>query len=175
MDETTYNNQTILPRSWAPRHKHMEHFISSERLSVTIFGAIGNCLRAPVYMLAQSTTIVNFKAFLKMVKANFRHGLEIKPILIYDGAPAHRSAVSRAFLAKDFTDFLNVPYSCNFNAIEKVWYVSKRLMLKKMLLIPNIDRNKFMEIVWDCLHDIPHETIRGLLRSNRLYIRKYLE
>ena len=175
MDETTFINQAILPKSWAPYRKHNEHWIDSERMNVTVFGAIGSCLKSPVYMLADTTNAHNFKMFVKRIHENVKFGIEIKPLLVYDGHPAHRSHQSRAVIAKYFTDFLNVPYSCNFNAIEKVWFVAKRQMLKKLLLIPDIDKNKFMDIVWNCLHDIPPQTIRGLLRSNLAYIRKYLE
>ena len=52
MDETTFNNQAILPKSWASHRQHNEHWIDSERMSTTAYGAIGTCLISPVYMLA---------------------------------------------------------------------------------------------------------------------------
>ena len=85
--------------------------------------------------------------FLRLLKDNIKHETDIKPLLIFDQAPAHRNVEAKAYLRRYFTDFGNVTYSCNFNAIEKVWSCSKREVLKKLLLIQDIDKEKFMDIV----------------------------
>lgn len=49
IDETTFNSQIVLKKSWAMQDRPNKHMMSKQRFSVTVFGAIGNCLQKPYY------------------------------------------------------------------------------------------------------------------------------
>ena len=56
MDETSFRAQNPpLPKSWSLLHKHNKHAVANEGWSVTVYGAIGDCLIHPVFYYADST------------------------------------------------------------------------------------------------------------------------
>jgi len=61
MDETTFNFHLRNRRVWSYNDERIEKPISNTRFSgVTLFGAIGKCLKHPVFMTAESTTSKSF-------------------------------------------------------------------------------------------------------------------
>ena len=56
IDETSFRAQAPpLPRSWSLRDKHNKHSVATLGWSVTVYGAIGDCLTHPVFYYANST------------------------------------------------------------------------------------------------------------------------
>ena len=69
----------------------MNFSISNKRHSgVTLYGAIGKCLKHAVFMTAASTNSVSFLEFLENVVQAFRAS-DNKPYLIVDNHRAHHS------------------------------------------------------------------------------------
>ena len=61
MDETTFNFHLRNRRVWSYNDERIEKPISNTRFSgVKLFGAIGKCLKHPVFMTAESTTSKSF-------------------------------------------------------------------------------------------------------------------
>ena len=96
--------------------------------------------------------------------------------MLYDGARAHIAKSSQTLIKAYFTDLKNVPYSCDFNSIERVWSVAKSNFHKRMVLQQRpLDREAFIQMVQDSLDSIDEKTFEGLFISNRSYIRSILE
>jgi len=57
---------------------------------VTLYGAIGSCLKHPVFMTAASTNSESFELFMESVAASIREGI-VKPHVIIDNHRAHYS------------------------------------------------------------------------------------
>ena len=93
MDETTFNSQIIKKKSWALKGCPNQHEMTQFRYSVTVFGAIGNCLQKPVYYLAPTTNKEHFQIFLHKLRGNIIEGY--KPYLLYDGHRAHICSVHK--------------------------------------------------------------------------------
>ena len=59
--ETSFNFHLRNRRVWSYNDERVEKPISNTRFSgVTLFGAIGKCLKHPVFMTAESTTSQSF-------------------------------------------------------------------------------------------------------------------
>ena len=93
MDETTFNSQIIKKRSWALKGCPNKHEMTQFRYSVTVFGAIGNCLQKPVYYLAPTTNKEHFVIFLQKLGRELIVG--DKPYLLYDGHRAHIGSIDK--------------------------------------------------------------------------------
>ena len=66
MDETTVNSHMRLSKAWSYADKPVKTLIGRKRYGgVTIYGAIGNCLKKPVFMLGESTNIEEFEEFMQ--------------------------------------------------------------------------------------------------------------
>jgi len=76
-----------------------------------LFGAIGHCLKHPVYATAESTNAIAYEKFLKDVVAAFRKP-DDKPHLIADNHKAHFSPGAKELVAKHFTPTYIPTYSC---------------------------------------------------------------
>jgi hypothetical protein len=118
VDETTFNTWQMKAKSWSKRDQPLYHARNSKRITVTVYGAIGHCLQRPVFRLGCSTNAEEYKRFLTEVHENLKPEVTFnraKPILLYDGATAHTSNASKAFMGKYFEP-LQIPiYSCEFN------------------------------------------------------------
>ena len=69
MDETTVNSHMRLRKAWSNADKPVNTLIGRKRYGgITIYGAIGNCLKSPVFMLGESKNIEEFEEFMKKVK-----------------------------------------------------------------------------------------------------------
>ena len=51
VDETTFNNQTVPRKAWTIGKVPVLHGILTTRRSATVYGAIGTCLKEPVYLV----------------------------------------------------------------------------------------------------------------------------
>ena len=61
LDESTFHFHLRNRRVWSYDDERVEKPISNTRFSgVTLFGAIGNSLKHPVFMTAESTTAASF-------------------------------------------------------------------------------------------------------------------
>ena len=188
VDESAFHSWTTQSKSWCTATKPNTHPINNARYAVTCYGAIGNCLKNGfVYTLGKSTNRDEFCAFLNEVKRNLRDPQE-KPLLLYDGAPAHTARASTQLIKDLFTPLKNVPHSCGFNckysaslvyvlyvmiAIEHLWSAAKSHH-KKLLNINagrELSYEDHIDVVKRALALIPRHAITGLITSNRRYIR----
>ena len=94
MDETAFTTWSIKKKSWSTRRDVNKHHINDQRMAVTVYGAIGSCLSEPVYSLGTSTNQLEYQEFIKKVKSKVKVPGS-KPILLYDGAPAHTTNASK--------------------------------------------------------------------------------
>ena len=70
MDETSVNTWIRKQKTWQRRDEPVQVTINPKRVSVTIYGAIGNCLTKPVFMIGDSTNKNEFIEFLENVRLN---------------------------------------------------------------------------------------------------------
>ena len=85
-------------------------------MGTTVYGAIGDCLESPVFVLGTSTNKAEFGAFLLKVKGKLKANyVNIKPIILYDQATAHTAHVSQYLLKQQFAPLRIPVYSCEFN------------------------------------------------------------
>ena len=61
MDESAFTTWMMQKSSWSLPDKPNYHVRNNKRHAVTVFGAIGNCLSEPVYMLGKSTNQKEFQ------------------------------------------------------------------------------------------------------------------
>ena len=59
------------PLFFSPSHITFELQAAGRPLGVTVYGAIGNCLKEPVMMLGSSTNSAEFQKFLQLVVEQF--------------------------------------------------------------------------------------------------------
>ena len=64
IDETTVNSNMRLDRVWQYEDKPVDIVLGKRIGGLTIYGAIGNCLKAPVFTLGASTNTEEFKSFM---------------------------------------------------------------------------------------------------------------
>jgi len=125
MDETTFNTWQMKTKSWSSKSDIVYHHRPSTRLGITVFGAIGNCLKKPMFMTARSTNKEDYMRFMNQVKEQVRDLRGRKPVLLYDAHRAHTSLIARDRIPKMFLPLPIPVYSCEFNSIEKVWSFAK--------------------------------------------------
>ena len=98
IDETTFNLHMRHKRSWSYSDLPVKFVMARKRLSgVTLYGAIGNCLRQSQFMTAESTSIANMEKFLQQLTLNIKAEAG-KPLLVIDNHSAHRSLKIRGLL-----------------------------------------------------------------------------
>ena len=104
-------------KSWAKKDKPMLHVKNARQMRVTVFGAIGKCLKdGRVMKLAPSTNKQDFMAFLVSLKqALLPKYRKQEQIVIYDGARAHTCRDSQEFMHGYFIPLQIPTYSCEFN------------------------------------------------------------
>ena len=109
---------------------------------MTLFGAVGNCLNSTQFMMGAATNIEEFKKFLVQVARAFRNPYaQVKPRLVMDNHPAHRSRHCRELLDQYFRPEFQPAYSKSrrlptnslfpvlgspFNVVETCWAHLKR-------------------------------------------------
>ena len=170
LDETSFVSQIVLPKSWALASVPNQHSMTKTRYSITVYGAVGACMAQPVYYLAPTTNAEHFRKFLALVKQSVPRSANA--YLLYDGHAAHRTCL--ADIQSHFTPLPNPGYSSNFNVIESIWGVSKRLYQKKALARgARFTFEHFKVLVLQSLHHYDAQ-IPNFLRVNRNYVLKYL-
>lgn len=176
MDETTFQLWNKPQRTWMSREEPVVAPLNFSRLkSVTLFGAIGLCLKAPVFMMAPATNEEHFAEFLVEIARGLKNQYrQRKPRLVLDNHPAHRSEGSLALLREFFVVDFQPAYSSNFNCQETVWSLLKREFMKRLhRRSENIETmDGFRAFLQTVIDDVPLDVER-LLRSNREYVKKY--
>ena len=90
LDESTFHAYLRQSRTWSYSDSPVKFVLSRRRFSgVTLFGAFGNCLEAPVFMTAKATCIASFRDFIKTVIEAFKNNR--RPYLVLDNHAAHVS------------------------------------------------------------------------------------
>ena len=67
---------------------------------LTLFGAVGNCLRRPVFLEAESTNKEDCLRFLQLVKENLT--CQGRPFLVYDQHRSHNARIVKPFIEEHF-------------------------------------------------------------------------
>ena len=112
-----------------------------------MFVAIGKSLTKPVLSIGGSTTIRHYKVFIEHL-ARFIRSDHHKPVLVYDGAPAHVSEKSLPYVRRYFRPLQQTGYSSFFNPAESVFSMMRRNFLKLMLMqTETITEAKFLQMV----------------------------
>jgi transposase len=133
-DESGLSQQPVVCRTWAPRGETpvLRHVGNSwKRLSVAAALAFRwDGRRTRFFFQTQPGTYTNrtLITFLRALKRHFRRPV----ILIWDGLPAHRNRVMRAYLARQHA-WLTVErlpgYAPELNPVEPIWGNVKRTEL----------------------------------------------
>ena len=177
MDETTFNSWQLKPRSWQhPGHRN-QHVRPGARHCVTVFGAIGLPLTEAVFSFADSTNQVDYRLFLRKIKAHQKVTVRGKPLLLFDGHPAHKTKETMRVVASMFHPVLNVPYSCEMNSIESFWSVAKSNFNKLMLMRKDepLTKQDFLDKVTKALTMVPSAVTAKILTANRRELRRLIK
>ena len=89
----------------------------------TVYGAVSNVLRRPVFSMAEKTDGAGTLELLKQIKANLTK--DCRPFLIFDGHSGHKNNDVKAYMDIHFRPLLMPPSSCMFNVTEYVWRLCK--------------------------------------------------
>jgi hypothetical protein len=177
MDETTVNTWQMKTKSWSTKNDIVYHTRPSTRLGVTVFGAIGNCLKKAMFMTAKSTNKNDYLNFMRQVSQQVRPDPQNrKPVLLYDAHRAHTSLDARALIPKLFNPLPIPTYSCEFNSIEKVWSFAK-VQWKKQMLASKVDiksMEQLVQRVTALFNDLDKKALHDLFYANRAYLLKTL-
>jgi transposase len=126
-DESGLSQQPVVRRTWAPRGETpiLTH-VGGHWTRLSIAGALAfrwDGRRSRFFFQTRPGTYkdVSLIGFLRQLKRHFRGG---RIILIWDGLPGHKSALMRAYLARQ-RGWLTVEplpgYAPELNPVEQVW------------------------------------------------------
>ena len=118
MDESSFNTWKRINKTWAPKYNIIHIPLqNSRRKGVTVYGAIGTCLKKAVFLTGETTSTDGFIRLLKEVRKNFLGSKTEQIVMVADGAMAHRSYVARDYMAANHFTYLKTPsYSPSFNS-----------------------------------------------------------
>ena len=135
VDESSFNTWKKMNKTWAPKHNIIHLPLqNTRRKGVTVYGAIGACLRKAVFIGGETTCTDGFISLLKKVRKNFIGGREETIYMVADGASAHRSNIALNYMAENHIVYLQTPpYSPAFNSIERLWHHLKRTVVNMLL------------------------------------------
>ena len=86
LDQASTNAFMFLKKSWALANFPNEIPVNSgARVSCTMFGAIGSCLRSPCISIERSTNKEAMLRFLMKIKSQLKDNT-VKPFIVLDGA-----------------------------------------------------------------------------------------
>ena len=143
---------------------------------VTLFGAIGNCLAQPQYMLGPATDIVSFRKFLLQVVGALRNPYSAaRPYLVLDNHPSHTSPKMREELHARFHVCFQPTASSPVNCQETVWAQIKR---EYYVRLHRRERDlasdeEFRNMIRELTEEVPINT-ENMLRANRHYLDHYI-
>ena len=101
--------------------------------SVTVFGAISTDFKQAEFMLAEKTTILNFKKFLDKIRPHIK---EKETVMILDNHSAHKSVTARNYAHKLGIKLCFLPPTASeLNPIERMWSYFKNVW-RRMLYNP---------------------------------------
>ena len=87
-----------MAKSWAGINTYQQYPIDSQRYSTIVFGAIGSCLKKPIYKCYSTTNKQNVVDFLKLVASNIKASVKSKPCLLFDQHRAHTSHLAKPII-----------------------------------------------------------------------------
>ena len=135
IDETTVNTFMRPSRVWSYADRPVDHVLPSKRLGLTIYGAIGHCLRGPVFMTGGTTNKQEFITFVKRLSTSISNNVVCKPLLVLDNHRAHVSIEARQLIDQHFRALFMPAYSCRFNCIETLWAIFKSMFKRRVQTI----------------------------------------
>ena len=139
MDETSIYGWMNMSKQWchtAPELKTVIHLPMKRARSVTVYGAVGECIPDRLYFeLGPNTNQYDFIYFLENLhkKINKHLGTKnVKPYMVLDNHSAHWTADAKKALDKKFRPLWIPTSSCTLNSCEYVWNVFKQSLRKKL-------------------------------------------
>lgn len=97
MDESQFHSWMSTKKAWSLSHSPVEVILNNRQHGVSVFGAIGYCLKESVFLVAERNNKENFIEFMKMVKEKLKNK-DSKPFVVLDNAASHRATISQEFL-----------------------------------------------------------------------------
>lgn len=92
MDESSFHSQDKgTKKIWQKKNQRIAKEIPSKPHHITVYGAMSEWLRKPVFLLADTTNIENFSQFLSVMDKILPKNLSQKPILVLDKHSSHTS------------------------------------------------------------------------------------
>jgi len=118
VDESSFHTWKRLNKTWAPQHEIIHLPIQNSRgEGVTVYGAIGTCLKRAVFTLGDKTTPEGFSELLVQVRRQLIGRSDERIYVVADGHQAHKGKVGSAFMAAHNFEYLKTPgYSPQFNS-----------------------------------------------------------
>jgi hypothetical protein len=100
VDEASFNTWKRASKTWAPRYKIVNIPLANSRnRGVTVYGAIGTCLKKAVFTREEKTCTEGFLRFLEKVRKQLAGPRNELIYMVADGAMAHRSLIAKAYMA----------------------------------------------------------------------------
>ena len=94
------------------------HARPSNRYSVSVFGAVGHCLKKKIlWQFSHHTKEDEYQRFVRHMASEVRSDIAVKPVLLYDGYAPHSTDKSKAEMNRYFYPLQNVAHSSDFNSI----------------------------------------------------------
>jgi transposase len=128
-DECHFQQHRTRCRMWIPqKEKEPIALHAPTKKSISLFGAVQSGTGKLVSMVTRVFNAGTFLEFLEMILESKKWGKKI--ILIFDNARYHLAILLQSWLARDEKKIMLVflpPYSPDFNIIERLWKMTRRL------------------------------------------------
>ena len=158
MDEAAVNMWLRGKKTWSTRNEPVRMNLNvAQGEGVTIMGCIGNCMSAPYFELATSTNNVEFQRFLTALRGRCCVPRQEPVYLVLDNASSHHNNASKQCMAAlNFRPLFIVPYSPEFNSIERLWSVIKRRIKARLALAKDLklSQEQFEHVVLGACNEV---------------------
>ena len=102
VDESSFNTWRRINKTWAPKYNVINLPQQDSRgHGLTVYGAIGTCLKKAVFTLGESTNPEGYCAFLREVRRQFIGRADEEIYVVADGHKAHSGRVGSAFMIEN--------------------------------------------------------------------------
>ena len=118
VDESSFNAWRRINKTWAPKYNVINLPQQDSRgHGLTVYGAIGTCLKKAVFTLGESTNPEGYCAFLREVRKQFIGRADEEIYVVADGHKAHSGRLGSAYMIENNFIYLQTPgYTPQFNS-----------------------------------------------------------
>ena len=176
IDESTFHWHMRQTHSWGYPEFGISFPITPERFkAVTVYGAIGNALKHPVFHFARSTNQHDFLTFLKLVDEALKPE-ERDAMIVIDGHRAHFCTAVTNFARRRLRLVKMPPSTSQLNSIESFWGVMKnsfrKLCAKRVGTIHS--QQDLDDLVKEALNSLPSDLHEKCQTANRKFVIRTL-